>query len=1248
MKFHYPETLPISQKKNDILEAIKANQVTIVAGDTGSGKTTQIPKICLEILEGTDGIVGCTQPRRVAAMTVSQRVADELTDQAHLVGYKIRFHDHTNENSRIIFMTDGVLLAETRHDRLLHKYSVLIIDEAHERSLNIDFLIGYVKNLLKKRHNLKVVITSATIDTTAFSKHFDNAPVITIPGKTYPIEVRHAPPQTDEFGEAENFIEKCVEAAYHVYMQEPPGDILIFLPTEKDIRTCCELLESKVEGTTVLPLFGRLQASDQKKIFKPVAATKIVVATNVAETSITVPGIRYVIDTGLARMAHYNSRSKTNSLPIRKISRASCDQRKGRCGRIGPGVCIRLYQEDDYLQREEFSIPEIKRSNLAEVILQMLSFQLGDPFSFPFLDPPHPSSVKEGYRTLFELGAIDEHKKLSKIGKIMASLPIDPAIARIIIEAQVHDCLKEIMVIASVLAIQDPRVRPADLEHHADKAHAQFTHPQSDFLTFLNVWNLFHNVKVKTSWSRLKKFCKSHYLSFQKMREWLDLHEQMTKIIKRNKRFKLNNKEASYDSIHKSIMIGFLRNIGLKKSKNIYLGSSGREVMIFPGSGQFNKNPQWLLAASFLETSRLYALNVATIQPEWLESAAGNLCKLSWSMPHYHKKSGQVLANEKVTLFGLVIVQARKVNFGKTNRGNQLEARKLFIQNALVEGQLNGRYDFLKNNLQLVKKWNNIEERVRMRDIVVNEQAIFDFYDTRLPVDVYDRASLQKFLKKTFQKQLYFDEGFILNRKPPGQELADFPKRMSIKGNSFRLQYVFDPSSEKDGVTIRIPSELLENLDPNFFDWIVPGLLREKTAFLLKSLPKRIRKHLIPLNITVDYILDDIDLFKGSYYRAIENSIFKRFKLTIKRSDWIDELPPYLRMRICLIDLAGKEIAQSRNFADLVQNMSTDQAPQNNTEKISRPAEIQEWEKISTRVWDFKNLPRKVPLSTNANQIAGYLYPALLPDFNNSAVSIQFFNQKAAAIEQSQSGLRCLYRLQYSNQYKALKRYCNTALSGPSAFWLVSIFKSKSEMVDAILDFIIDSLFDVRKNYIPEKHIFEERINKVPKNDFFSRGSQICSEIMATIRQRQEVITEIQRYEKLSRDSNTFVAQQYVEYNQILTEILPHDFLQTHNFEDFEDLRRYMKSLKIRISRAHSDATKDKRKAETIAPYLAKLEQVKLSQKHISNECNNRINEFIKHIQEYRISLFSPEIKTKFSISEKKLQAIWLEIEREC
>jgi ATP-dependent helicase HrpA len=1248
MDFNYPESLPVSQKRHDILKTLRANQVVIIAGDTGSGKTTQLPKMCLELLSKSKGRVGCTQPRRIAALTVSARVSDELAQYGHLVGYKIRFQDATNAATRIKFMTDGVLLAETRKDRLLQEYDFLIIDEAHERSLNIDFLLGHLKNILRERPGLKAIITSATIDTDAFSKHFGNAPIVRIPGKTYPVEIRYSPSIPDEYGETGNYIESCVDAICTIHLHEAPGDILAFLPTERDIRNCVDLLKKKIKDATIVPLFGRLQTADQKKIFQTGKQTKIVVATNIAETSITVPGIRYVVDTGLARMAYYNFRAKTNSLPIQKISRAGCDQRKGRCGRIGPGICIRLFSEQDYLEREEYTLPEIKRSNLAEVILQMLSFNLGDPFNFPFVDPPLSSAISDGYNQLQELGAIDDKRRLTATGAKMALMPIDPSISRIVIEAQQNNCLKEIMIIATVLAIQDPRVRPAEFEQQADAVHEQFHDKRSDFLTYLNIWNLFQAVKGQTSWSRLKKFCHGHYLSFQRMREWIDLHGQMTRILQSIPHFSSNENDASYDDIHRSLTAGFLRNVAMKKDKNLYLAGSGKEIMIFPGSGQFKSGAHWIIASSFLETNRLYAFNIASIQPEWLEPLGGKLCKYSWANPRYHKKSGRVIADEKVSLFGLPIIPCRKVNFGNTNEANRKAARTIFIQEALVEGNLAGSYDFLEANTKLMASWADVEDRLRTRDILVHDEVIFQFYDEKLPESVFDRFTLNTFLRKKKNSDiLKLSEKIIIDRKPSGRELADFPDSLQIGSHSLKLEYTFDPTSDVDGVTVRIPLSLVDTLSGETFEWLVPGLLQEKITYLLKGLPKRIRKHLIPLNIAVDKVLDDVDTHKSSFWGALEASLFKHFQISIKKSDWPDDLPKHLQMRFLLYDITGKEIADSRNFAQLSARKDSDSVVSLQDASGKDLAKIEEWQKIETRTYCFDDLPAEIPLFSKTNEIAGFLYPAITPLPEKAMVTLRFHTDRAKTISLNRQGLRYFYRLQFTKQYNHLKKYCNTTLSGPSALWFIEIFETKANGVQFLLDFILDTLFQTRDGIIPTSQIFEKRLREIEKITFFAAGQNIIDKLVSLLRRRREVQSEIERHKDLSLQSKITADERYTEYRERLEEILPRDFLEKREFSEFEDCERYMKSLIIRISRAHADPAKDINKSTIIAPYVQNLTPLQNRQKGISPHLSALIKEYEKLIQEMRVSLFSPELKTAVPVSEKRLKQLWQKIQQE-
>ncbi len=1246
---YYPDNLPVLNHKKEIIESLVTNQVTIIAGDTGSGKTTQLPKFCLEVLgENSKGIIGCTQPRRVAAVTVSERVAEELGGLGNQVGYQIRFHDRTTPETRIKFMTDGVLLAESQRDPLFSKYDVVILDEAHERSLNIDFLLGYFKNILVKRKDLKLIITSATIDTESFARHFPGSVIIAIEGRTFPVDIEYKPIEDDPNSDREGYLEHCVKAIEEIFMVEAPGDILAFLPTERDIRICCDLLKGRNLDAEVLPMFGRLVPADQRKIFKHYNKTKIVVATNVAETSITVPGIRYVVDSGLARISSYNVRAKTTSLPVSKISQASCDQRKGRCGRVAAGLCVRLYSEEDYLGRPQYTLPEIQRSNLAEVILRMIAFKLGDPRNFPFIDSPHSTTIRDGYKQLHELGAVTSKNTLTKQGAMMAKMPIDPCIARIIIESVSNNCLKEIKIIATALAIQDPRVRPADREKEADAAHAVFSHPHSDFIVLLNIWKHFHGEQGKVrSWSRLKKFCKTHFLSFQRMREWHDLHDQMNRVLKRWDTFQETNHDGSYEEIHRSLAIGFLRNIGRKKEKKIYQTTSNKEVMIFPGSHQFLKSGQWILAASFLETNRLYALTVATIEPEWLESIAGKLCKYSWDNPRWMKSRGQVVAEEKVSLFGLIFIAKRLVNFGQRDSRNHAEAREIFIQEALIGGQLQGSYPFLSHNLQLVKKWEDTQQRLRKRDILADDLILHNFYNKHLDISIYDRTTLNRSLKKKKSpKKLFLQENDILLRQVGDRELLDFPINRTIGSYQFKLEYNFEPGKTDDGVTMKIPVSLVDVVSPEICEWLVPGLLKEKITFLLKSLPKRIRKHLIPLNITVDRILDDIDQNKGSFYNALEGSILKFFTLTVNRADWSTELPPHLRMRFALYDDKGTITHVGFELHKLSAKLQEKPTQRSGQAALSSEDKktIKEWDKKILKKWDFATLPEKFTLHTPRGEFAGFRHTVILPIPNKGGVEIGFLDSLHDAIRVNKQGMLCLYRLQFADQFKALKKYCTTTLSGPSSLVFIQRYKNKKEACDALVTFVLHGVFPGCVGNIHNQKTFEANLKQVNAAGLYRAGIIICDKVMVLLRRRAEVQKQIAHYTHLSKKTHSFSEKRFNQYQLLLDEIISSNFLLEGSVEIIDDYDRYLRGLFIRIERAYVDFSKDDKKNAQIIPHEQNLQYMVKNRKELSAEGDLLFVEYKNMLQEFRLSLFSPEIKTKKSVSAKKLKKLWNEI----
>ncbi|MEW5804871.1 MAG: ATP-dependent RNA helicase HrpA, partial [bacterium] len=974
----YPDGLPIVEKRSAIIQAVRDSQVVVITGDTGSGKTTQIPKMCLEAGRGRSGKIGCTQPRRVAAVSVARRVAEELQDAGgNLVGYQIRFQDRTSPKTRIKFMTDGILLAETQGDPLLRSYDTLIIDEAHERSLNIDFLLGILRQLLPKRPDLKVIITSATIDTEKFSESFNHAPIIEVSGRMYPVDVWYRPidHELEDFGEI-TYIDQAASAVDELKKQRRQGDILIFMPTERDIRETQQRLDGRqYPRTVIMPLFGRLTAEEQNRVFQSLPEQKIVIATNVAETSITIPGIKYVIDTGLARVSQYNARTRTQSLPIQFISRSSADQRKGRCGRVEAGICIRLYAEEEYLEWPLFTLPEIKRSNLARVILQMVFLKLGNVAVFPFIDPPAPAAIKDGYAALRELGALNAQNQLTQVGMMMARLPLDPRIARMLIEARKEGALREVAIIAAALSVQDPRERPMEQESKADEMHAGFREPHSDFLTFLSIWNRYHETleKFKTQ-NQMRKFCKTHFLSYNRMREWQDIHEQILTILDELGGYALNRQAASFEAIHRSVLSGLLSHAAQRiednpREKNLYRTSRGREVMIFPGSGQFGQAGQWIVAAELVRTSRLFARVVATIQPEWLESLAAGLCKRSFFDPHWEKGRGQVVALERVSLYGLIIVAGRKVNYGPIRPE---EAREIFIRSALVEGEIKEKFSFLEHNQHLIASIEEWEDKTRRRDMLVDDETLYQFYAERITEPISDVRTFIRWLKdRGGDAFLQMRPEDLLRITPDEEAINQFPDTLKVGNITLSLTYKFEPGHEEDGATLHVPAHLLVHILPQALEWLVPGLLPEKITFLLKGLPKSYRKQLIPIQQTAQRLCEQLTarpkdahsvhsadavpvhtaysahtvpahtahdahsssssaatlsfssssfsaspMYQGSLYEALERAIRQEYGLHIPRSAWPEaDLPAHLRLRLEVVDTQGKVLGQGRDLA---------------------------------------------------------------------------------------------------------------------------------------------------------------------------------------------------------------------------------------------------------------------------------------------------------------------------------------------
>ncbi|MGD8498283.1 MAG: ATP-dependent RNA helicase HrpA, partial [Chromatiales bacterium] len=843
----YPLELPVVARREEIAATIRDHPVVIVCGETGSGKTTQLPKICLELGRGIDGLIGHTQPRRIAARSVAARLAEELGGEiGQHVGFKIRFSDHTRPTGYVKLMTDGILLAEIQQDRLLSRYDTLIIDEAHERSLNIDFLLGYLKQLLPRRPDLKLIITSATIDPERFSRHFDDAPIVEVSGRTYPVDIRYRPlVGEDEDSRDLTLLEGIVQAADEL-AGEGPGDILVFLSGEREIREAAEALRKHHPGhTEILPLYARLSATEQQRVFQSHRGRRIVLATNVAETSLTVPGIRYVIDTGRARISRYSWRSKIQRLPIEAVSQASANQRAGRCGRVSEGVCIRLYDEQDFERRDAFTEPEILRTNLASVILQMEALGLGDIEAFPFVEPPDPRLIKDGYRLLHELGAVDQRNRITALGRRIARLPVDPRLARMLIAAEGQGCLRETLIVVSALAVQDPRERPLEHQQAADQAHARFLDERSDFLAYLNLWEYYQVQRLHLSKSKLRRQCRDEFLSFMRIREWIETHGQLRTLMLESGA-RENEKDASYAQLHRALLSGLLSHIGIRDEAGEFIGARNRRFRVFPGSGLFKRPPKWLMAAEIAETARVYARTCARIEPEWLEGLARPLMRREVFEPHWQRRAGRAGAYERLSLYGLVVVAKRRIDY---TRINPVESRELLIRHALVYGEYKGEPTFLKHNLALVDEVEELEARSRRRDILVDEDSLYAFYDRLLPETITNLAAFERWraeVEREDPKALFFRREALMRHEAEDITAERFPDTIQVGGLRLPLTYRFEPEAEDDGVSVTVPAAALNQLDRAPFDWLVPGLFEERLVALIRGLPKALRKNFVP------------------------------------------------------------------------------------------------------------------------------------------------------------------------------------------------------------------------------------------------------------------------------------------------------------------------------------------------------------------------------------------------------------------
>ncbi|GAO35294.1 ATP-dependent helicase [Sulfuricella sp. T08] len=1265
----YPEELPVSGKRADIAAAIAANQVVIVCGETGSGKTTQLPKICLELKRGAAGLIGHTQPRRIAARTVASRISQELKSPlGQVVGYKVRFSDHTSTDSYIKLMTDGILLAETQNDRFLSAYDTIIIDEAHERSLNIDFLLGYLKQILPKRPDLKVIVTSATIDAERFSNHFDGAPVIEVSGRLYPVETRYRPlhQRKNESGKVEEEvsdanIEEAILDAVDEVSRTGSGDILIFLPGEREIRDCAEALRKHhPAGSEILPLFARLSAAEQERVFKPGGARRIVLATNVAETSLTVPGIRYVIDPGYARLLRYSYRSKVERLQVEKISQASANQRAGRCGRVMSGVCVRLYAEEDFNTRPAFTDPEIRRSNLAAVILRMKALGLADIEDFPFLEPPDSRAITDGFKLLEELGAVDDQRALTETGRQIAKFPIDPRIARMILAAKAENCLTEVLIIASALSVQDPRDRPMDRQQAADDKHRQFQDDNSDFVAYIKLWAFYDEaLKHKKSNRKLLDLCREHYLSATRLREWREIHGQLhAQVVEIGLR--PNQTPASYEEIHRALLAGLLGNLGVKTETQEYAGAREIKFHLFPGSVIFKKAPKWVMAAELTETTKLYARCAARIEPEWIEKVAVDLLRRHYFDPHWEKATAQVAAFERVSLYGLTLVPRRRVHYGTIN---PTESRDIFIKGALVAGEFNTRSPFFEHNRKLVAEVEELEHKSRRQDVLVDEERIYAFYDARIPEGIHNGADFDKWLADQNKRPsplpprpagervgergappkklplpnplpqageganvknagsdrlLYMSKDDLMRHGADAVTVELFPEILSVGETACRLAYRFEPGHTLDGVTLTVPLHLLNQMDARRFDWLVPGMIREKITVLVKALPKRLRSACVPVPDFVTAALMAMPIGQGSLTESLAAYIHKKTSQEVPPDTWKEtDLPLHLRMNFRVVDEAGAEMASDRDLAALREKLGQAarltfaQAPQLNIEK----------EGLTN--WDFGDLPEKIAFTRSGQSLTGY--PALEDD--SDSVSIRLFDTPEAADAAMRAGVRRLLRLVLNPQMKQLDKslpgFTQTAL-------LLRAVANPDDLREDLLTAITDRAFlgddelpRTTKAFTTQKDRARTRLAAV---------SDAACRILAAIAADYQAIQA-----KLAAKPPGNVA---ADISEQLANLVYKGFLSATPWEQLQHLPRYLKATVRRLEKLSGAVERDAKYTVAIRA-LWQDYQKRLEKHRKEGIIDPELGKFRWMMEELRVSMFAQELKTPYPVSVKRLQKAW-------
>ena len=1234
----YPEQLPVSQKKDEILEAIRDHQVVIVAGETGSGKTTQIPKICMELGRGVRGMIGHTQPRRIAARTVAERVAEELdTPLGEAVGWKVRFTDQVNPDATFVkLMTDGILLAEIQTDRELLAYDTIIIDEAHERSLNIDFLLGYLARLLPKRPDLKVVITSATIDPERFARHFGEAPIVEVSGRTYPVEVRYRPLLEEEGEDSDRDQITAICDAVDELGSEAPGDVLVFLSGEREIRDTADALNKRnLRHTEVLPLYARLSHAEQHRVFQRHTGRRIVLATNVAETSLTVPGIKYVIDPGNARISRYSHRTKVQRLPIERISQASANQRKGRCGRTSDGICIRLYSEDDFLTRPEFTDPEILRTNLASVILQMTAAGLGDIEKFPFIDPPDHRNIRDGVQLLQELGALDLGEKapqegkrgqrLTPLGRKLSQLPVDPRLARMVIEAERNGCAREVMVIAAALSIQDPRERPSEKQTQADQQHARFKDETSDFLAFLNLWRYIREQQKERGSSSFRRMCKQEYLNFLRIREWQDIYAQLRTVAKQMG-IQLNEEDAPEQSVHTSLLAGLLSHIGLKDTeKNEYVGARNAKFAIFPGSALFKKQPRFVMSAELVETSRLWARVNAKVEPEWIEPLAEHLLKRTYSEPHWEKDQAAVMAYERVTLYGVPIVAQRKINFGRID---QEASRDLFIRSALVEGDWRTHHQFFHDNRKLLGEVEELEHRARRRDILVDDETLFDFYDQRIPEHVVSGAHFDSWWKHKRRDEpdaLDFERSMLINEKAGAVTKDDYPDSWRQGKLKFRVTYQFEPGADADGVTVHVPLQVLNQVTSEGFDWQIPGLRQDVVTELIRSLPKPIRRHYVPAPDYAGKFLDRAVPLQEPLPFTLARELQRMVGVPVKADDFdLTRIPDHLKITFRIVDERRRTVAEDKDLEALKLQLrpKARQALSKAAAATAGPSG-ESIERSGLTGWTIGTLNRVFETRRAGQPVKAF--PALVDQ--GETVAVRLFDTEA---EQQQAMWRGTRRLILLNIPVNPAKFASDKLTNQQK---LALSRNPHGSVQALFEdcatAAADRLIAAHGGPAWDEESFRKLYDKV--------RADLVDLTVRTIGQVQQILAAWQACERRLKSTNSLtLVNNVTDVRDQLAVLMPPGFVTATGLRRLPDLMRYLVAADRRLQQmptaVQRDTTRMAKVHEMQDEYAWLLEQLPQGR-----PVPQEVLDIRWMIEELRVSYFAHALGTAQPVSDKRI-----------